>query len=710
MVDFEDMEYFEYMIHSRQYIVRFVLSFSLLGNVYAIDFQDTPPTTESLIAQFENPSIDSFIRMEIAKQLGETHDPKALAPLIAALKNKDSYVRSAATAGLGTLHNSAAIPELILVLQKDMKVDVREGAASALGQIGGSKAADALAETLDGNHSSAFFALSHMGPEAYPGLLKVLTGKDKNDEAKARAIEAVDSIAGHHGPIQNPQLVSALLDLLPSQHLNGFRAAEALAHSKDPSLIPQLVPELSTPSSYKGQMILEKIGDAGVPQMAALLHQPQPTNVRNTLIRLLSESKAKEAAPAIVHALSNSGVSQTDIDRDDAESRLVSSRDPQVLKFFADILDTGVPQTYRELLYSIQTIGNSGDASVLPVLLKQLWWRQDYKGMVVKALKVFRDIAGIAPFTDAIKHASWETAAQAAQALGLLGEKAAIPDLKEALRHPNEAVRERAGDALAALGDTAGVPALLKKLPTVQELRRIKNSGKPSPMDIPQSMYESLINQLGELHDSSAVLPLTDILENFKDNDYELTLRLWRNWWNDYYTPGALEQARANHDPMRTVKVAAARALGQIGDGRALPALRKALRDNNPYVIAEAAKALGLFKDIEAISGLVKAIQDGQRHEDIAVDEAISALESIGIADPKAIDALTKLQNDRRTNSIIAEHARKVIEKLSKLPVTPRVEHYQLERPTRKNTDKDKDAVTIVIRDDPRQYANPNFQ
>jgi len=78
---------------------------------------------------------DSFdarsIRRDAARALGELEDPRAVEPLIAALKDESFSVRKAAAEALGKIGDTRAVEPLSAAL-KDKDSDVRKAAAEAL--------------------------------------------------------------------------------------------------------------------------------------------------------------------------------------------------------------------------------------------------------------------------------------------------------------------------------------------------------------------------------------------------------------------------------------------------------------------------------------------------------------------------------------------------------------------------------------------------
>jgi len=91
---------------------------------------------------------DDDIRADAAKALGEIRDPRAVEPLIDALKpDPDSFVRQRAAYALGNIGDAKAVEPLIQSL-KDEDKDVRWAAASSLGDLGDIRAVKPLIQAL----------------------------------------------------------------------------------------------------------------------------------------------------------------------------------------------------------------------------------------------------------------------------------------------------------------------------------------------------------------------------------------------------------------------------------------------------------------------------------------------------------------------------------------------------------------------------------
>ncbi|MGD0078568.1 MAG: HEAT repeat domain-containing protein [Sedimentisphaerales bacterium] len=88
-----------------------------------------------------------FARRSAAESLGELGDGRAVEPLIACLKDQDSYVRQRSAVALGKLGDAKAVGPLIACL-KDENVDVRRSATEVLGKLGDERAVEPLKTAL----------------------------------------------------------------------------------------------------------------------------------------------------------------------------------------------------------------------------------------------------------------------------------------------------------------------------------------------------------------------------------------------------------------------------------------------------------------------------------------------------------------------------------------------------------------------------------
>ena len=131
---------------------------------------------------------DEDVRTAAAGALGQIGDPRAVEPLIAALKDEGESVRSSAARALGKIGDPRAVESLSAAL-KDKKWHVRKPAAGAL---------DRLAWKPDrGAAGAAYWAAKgewgkcvEIGAPAVEPLIAAL----KDEDVRMRAVEALGKI------------------------------------------------------------------------------------------------------------------------------------------------------------------------------------------------------------------------------------------------------------------------------------------------------------------------------------------------------------------------------------------------------------------------------------------------------------------------------------------------------------------------------------
>ena len=133
-----------------------------------------PPAVGPLTESLKNGNID--VRWMAAVALGDIADPAAIPPLVAALNDEDTYVRSRAALALAAIGKPAE--EMLIATLSTGCERVRWGAALALGRIGGDDAVGALiglfSDPDDDVRRRAVSALGDAGEAAIPALLEAI--------------------------------------------------------------------------------------------------------------------------------------------------------------------------------------------------------------------------------------------------------------------------------------------------------------------------------------------------------------------------------------------------------------------------------------------------------------------------------------------------------------------------------------------------------
>ena len=97
---------------------------------------------------------DAWVRMAAARALGEVRDERASTRLIATLSDDNWRVRELAVWALSEMKDDRAVTALCSVLLSDARVEVRRGAAEALGEIASADALPSLKQALNDTEPS----------------------------------------------------------------------------------------------------------------------------------------------------------------------------------------------------------------------------------------------------------------------------------------------------------------------------------------------------------------------------------------------------------------------------------------------------------------------------------------------------------------------------------------------------------------------------
>jgi beta-lactamase regulating signal transducer with metallopeptidase domain/HEAT repeat protein len=97
---------------------------------------------------------DAWVRMAAARALGELRDDRALTRLVATLSDDNWRVRELAVWALSEMKDDRAVNALCSVLLSDARVEVRRGAAEALGEIASADALPSLKQALNDTEPS----------------------------------------------------------------------------------------------------------------------------------------------------------------------------------------------------------------------------------------------------------------------------------------------------------------------------------------------------------------------------------------------------------------------------------------------------------------------------------------------------------------------------------------------------------------------------
>lgn len=94
-------------------------------------------------------SSNERIRAVAVYTLGESHDSRAVKPLLGMLNDSDHHVRRIAATALGKLGDRSAVEGLVVLLEGNQRVHVKAAALDALAQIGGERSLAVVARYTD---------------------------------------------------------------------------------------------------------------------------------------------------------------------------------------------------------------------------------------------------------------------------------------------------------------------------------------------------------------------------------------------------------------------------------------------------------------------------------------------------------------------------------------------------------------------------------
>ncbi len=240
--------------------------------------------------------------------LGKIGEPKAIQPLLYALKDTEDEVRIAACLALGSFKDPFTFDDITNVLLDDPKIEVRQAAARALGNTQHPAALPYLMEALHDSYwwyereyaaSDLLLAIEKMGTAAVDPLIEAL----QNKEGTVRKFAAL--LLGKLGePRAIEPLSMALYDL---HHEVGKVAAGSLAQFGVPA-IDVLIEALSHPEMWiriHAVAALSKIKDTRITLILLEMLNDAEREVKKQVIESLGNLKDPRAGAALQEIAAN---------------------------------------------------------------------------------------------------------------------------------------------------------------------------------------------------------------------------------------------------------------------------------------------------------------------------------------------------------------------------------------------------------------------
>ncbi|MBM4320175.1 MAG: HEAT repeat domain-containing protein, partial [Deltaproteobacteria bacterium] len=623
-----------------------------------------PAAVDGLLAALADPVAP--VRAAAARALGQQNVLGALPPLLERLADDDAAVGEAAVEALGQLGRKASAG-LVQALGHD-RAAVRRGAALALGRSGDKQAITALRQALGDDEISVRLAgvaalLQLGGKRPVRPLLEVLEGDAAAAvrAAAARALGRLGDAAVQTGLLAGmgdsyaevraacSEALEAL-GLPPSEEQRtvsraiaeeSWTAAIALGEAAVELLLRVAGEREADPRAVRSRCgalaALGEIGDGRAePVVLAALGDGNPrvqaaaalalgrfgqAGVRPALLPLADHGDATVRAAA-VEALGKLGVAAAL----EQLTRALEDADERVRAAAAAALGMAGETTLEQLLAALRSpdaavrqaaaeaLGQSGNRQAIDPLcevlgdqvngvrlaatraLVQLGWqpvgwrvlRRDrgYAFWTTRSFWIGTDPERdqLALLLDALRHADADRRRNAAEALGLLGDAAALQPLLAALADADADVRFAAAQALLELGATPQAELCW------------------APCFVLRGEWAALVG-LGE-----ATIPLlADVL---REEQVERRLAAVRALAEIGGPQATGPLSRALGDPASHVAALAAQELGKLGDARAIPALISRLADGAAACPQEVGTALSSLRP-EAVGELARLLAEG---------------------------------------------------------------------------------------------------
>jgi len=245
--------------------------------------------------------------------------------------------------------------------------------------------------------------------------------------------------------------------------------------------------------------------------------------------------------------------------REEAATMLGTLRDPRAIVPLVSVLRDGDRAVRDAAIGALLAIGEPAVTTLGVCLSDPALTVQESASSV---LATIADARVLAPLVKALASPDWIVRMHAAKALGRIKDPGAVAPLVPLLQDSVKAVREETSTALAAIGEAA-LSSLLGALTHAEWLVRLH-----------------AVEALGKARSPETVDPLLSVLFN---------------------------------DPDRAVREDAVRALGQIGDARAVEYLVTAMKE--PGLRPLAVEALGRIGDRRAVPVLINVLEGVDRPE-----------------------------------------------------------------------------------------------
>jgi HEAT repeat protein len=261
---------------------------------------------ESLLADLASPNYR--VRWKAVQALGESRDPRALEPLLGALKDRLPTIRIAALSAVGRLRDRSAIEPVIAMLD-DPDSKVRTSAAAALKKFGKAAHAPMLEAYRGGEARARFVLLSALGRIKTPSISELLIAALDDPQVEIR-LEAARVL----GVRKDQRAVPRLLQAVEEGGSYQFFYIQTLGEIGDPRAFEPLQNLLAAPEFMLRREVVTALRKIDNPRAVDLFHEQLeelPGDEGDRLAHTLAGTDLLNAAWSLVRKARASGDLQT---------------------------------------------------------------------------------------------------------------------------------------------------------------------------------------------------------------------------------------------------------------------------------------------------------------------------------------------------------------------------------------------------------------
>lgn len=520
-------------------------------------------------------------RRDAAEMLGEGKDPRAVEPLIKSMENAFSPLDNIVTntkeefyRALSNTRESAIDDDLVdSVFRALIQIGIHTPAPyetalrsknlflrwsilqiirSSKSEHSGNLYAIAMKDESEVIRNMVVHAMEDVqvqGAQAIALLIQAL--KDQSEHVRKDARRSFESIGSRQRRVQNPQVLSAVVDAVTDNSAEVRAAAvEFLTRVNHPVVVKPLL------------QALEDKEDA----------------IRLKAVKALGPLKDPAAVDGLIECLSHR---DPDIRLSAAES-LGMIGDPRSIDRLIVIMKDEITQVRWAARYSLIRIGPPARDKLIAALREP---DGNIRRGAAHALGNLRDPEAVPALIAALRDETYGVNSEAIGALGVIPDPRAVDALMDATKTKDKGLIQPIVIALGNQKDKRAVDLLIMLFETKR--------------------YPWTAWALGEIGDRKAVPP---IMEYFKVAPHHWKPELLEAL-GKLGGPGVLDLLVSSlNDPDRDVPMTAAKALKRLKDPRSVPTLLAALQKH--IAVSDVIEALGEIKDPASIPDLVRVMND----------------------------------------------------------------------------------------------------